>query len=119
MGGKYTAHIKDVLDVVVKSKGVGVGNVALLNKEVPYWKLINDGGAIKGQPHGVWTGQGKSDSFVFDPKGAKMIPKNAIVAMKYIELTLAWINRNLKRLMRDKVANVFKDKRNPSIIRFK
>lgn len=101
----YSKHISDILTVEVKSNGVGIGNIEKLNKEVPYWRLVNDGGAIKGTPHGVFLG-GAGSSFQFGP-GPKMTPTNKIAPMNYIQKTQAWINQNLKRFLQDKISKAF------------
>lgn len=109
--GKYSKHLKDIIKVVVTSKGVGIGNIAELNKFTPYWKLLNDGGKVPGPTHGFFGDNFypgapgySTQAFKYDKKGPLMQPMKAIEGIQYIEKTLAWTNKNLSKFIKQLVA---------------
>jgi hypothetical protein len=103
---KFTKHISDVLEVdavLTKNKGfgVGIGNIEKLNKEVPYWLVVNNGGYIPGPVHGYFTGgnpqggAGGDSDFAYNKKGPLMTPHTPIRPMNYIEKTIQWANTHI------------------------
>ena len=114
--GKYTKHIKDVLDVVLRKRGIAIGDIQLMNKEVPYWRVVNDGGYVPPKTTGVFLG-GPGSSLYFTPEGAKIEPKSAIPAMEYIEKTLTWVKQHAPKVIKQQFIKAFKDYRQQRIIK--
>jgi len=103
LNGKYTKHISEVIDVVVTRDGVAVANQATLDREVPYWALINNGGVIdmKGKKiHGFFSdgspgAGGITASFKPGPGAPLNVDMSPIAPMNYIEKTGFWVKNNI------------------------
>jgi hypothetical protein len=101
--GKYTKHIKDVIEVVVTKDGVGIANIDKLDTETPYWYKINNGGVIemKGKKvSGKFTdgkpGEGgNTASFIPGPGAPLNVDLAPIAPMNYIEKTGFWVKQNI------------------------
>lgn len=116
--GKYTKHIKDVLTVVVKKDGIGIGDVETLNKEVPYWKVINDGNYVPPRTRGTFLG-GAGSSFFYHADAPYMTPTKSVPAMQYIEKTMTWVKQHAPKEIKKRMIQAFKDFRNTSLIRMR
>jgi len=115
--GNCDKHISDALSVTsIPGKGIGIGDIEQMNAEVPYWRLVNDGGRIKGTPRGAFLG-GPGSAFQFSADGPRMVPTQDIAPMNYIQKTFDWVNKNLKRLLDKKLTREFKDGRQKSFVR--
>ena len=84
---------------------VGVGNILEMNKDVPYWMLLNNGGMVSpgarkvagyfgndNAPNSSFTGTGVGKEQFFNAWFTHMmIVKNPIGAVNYIEKTKDWL----------------------------
>jgi hypothetical protein len=81
----------------------GVGEIALLNAQAKYWRVINDGGYVPPGNLGHFNGgppvPGKSGerwTHTGDKKNFFMKPKKPIKGIRYIEKTRHWLTSNWK-----------------------
>lgn len=123
--GKFVKHLKDVIKVEHFKDGIGIGNVATMTAETPYWRVVNDGGYVPPKTHGFFGsgnpqgGAGGDSSFTFSKNGPQLVPTTPIPAMRYIEKTAAWVEANIRRFLDKKIVEHFKDFRQKSLVRLK
>ena len=101
--------IEGTIDVEVSSNrtSVGIVNIDKLDKEVGYWRLINNGGQVPGIGHFVPGGYGDGTerpepgmhggNFFYDLSvngGFRVTPGMVIPAMNFVERTEVWAKRN-------------------------
>lgn len=84
---------------------VGIGNITKMDKEAPYWAIVNYGGTpnFGGNYHFV-PGSFNGSIFEYSPgaKTGKMLPsgiKGNVRPMNYIEKTASWVSNNLEKLL--------------------
>ena len=94
-------NLEKLIEVEYFVDGVswGVGNIALLDKEAPYWKAVNWG-------HKGYTIRAKNKKFLrFKDKEGKIIYRkeihnHAIHPMNFLERTTWWFKRRVLTLIR-------------------
>jgi len=119
--GRYSKHIEDVLEIKKTKNGIGIGDIEKLDKEVPYWKVLNFGGYTPPSTIGIFTnGMPKpgvtGGSFMYTKNGGLMIPQKPIQGIHFIEKTASWIRKNMRAHIGGIIGKIFKDNRNTSLI---
>ena len=106
-------HIKDAINVVVHRGGsVSIGSIQELDRKVPYWKIINDGGAVKQTalashfvPGYFMSGQFRYQSGSQSGRGRSLIsgvsPFVVINGMHYIEATKKWAKTYITKFIKN------------------
>jgi hypothetical protein len=98
---------------------IGIGNIAKMNSEVPYWRVLNDGGYLPPSAVGFFGDgnrpiAGASGEKWTDAQGGfKMTPKKVTEPVRYIEISNEELTKHIKRtidkLMRSPGTNLYPD----------
>jgi hypothetical protein len=91
--------------------GWGVGDIAVLDNQAPYWRAVNFGSSHmvgKRVPEGKFfpkneapdPGSFRQDRWKRGPFGYSFIVKNPIPAMNFVEKTAFWLSKRFDELLR-------------------